>query len=226
MAGASTMNAPTHAQGVVAARRVTAVARRRIAVGETVWMEWSGGPVVARATVEGFCQLERATPDRLRNSVRGYRLYDLDAYWESLQPTFHGMAIFLRDEEWLPRLLQANLGRNRESWVVLETDTRARAVLSALKVPATGSATGTQSSRSIAVTLRFEILRRDGFTCRYCGRRPPHVVLHVDHVVPWSKGGTNDPSNLRAACQDCNLGKRDRRLDPGSSSAVVAAGSK
>ena len=176
--------------------------------------------MVARATVEGFCQFERATPDRLRNSVRGYRLYDLDAYWGSLQPSFHGMAIFLRDEEWLSPLLQANLGPNRESWIVLDTDARARAVLSTLKLSAAGVGSTATSSRSIPVTLRFEILRRDNFTCGYCGRRPPDAVLHVDHVVPWSKGGTNDPANLRTACQDCNLGKRDRRLDAVLSSAV------
>lgn len=55
--------------------------------------------------------------------------------------------------------------------------------------------------------LRFEILKRDGFMCRYCGAEPESAVLHVDHVIPESKGGTDDPDNLVAACRDCNLGK-------------------
>ena len=55
--------------------------------------------------------------------------------------------------------------------------------------------------------LRFAVLSRDGHTCQYCGRKPPEVKLAVDHVVPVSAGGTNQPDNLVAACVDCNAGK-------------------
>jgi hypothetical protein len=54
---------------------------------------------------------------------------------------------------------------------------------------------------------RFEILKRDKFTCRYCGRKSPEVILEVDHIFPVSKGGTNDPANLVSSCYDCNRGK-------------------
>ena len=54
---------------------------------------------------------------------------------------------------------------------------------------------------------RFEVLKRDGFCCRYCGRSSPDVVMHVDHVIPLSAGGTHDIDNLIAACESCNLGK-------------------
>lgn len=65
----------------------------------------------------------------------------------------------------------------------------------------------------VGVKLRFQILERDSFRCQYCGRTPQDgVKLHVDHVVPRSKGGSNDPENLVTACQDCNLGKSDRML--------------
>lgn len=57
--------------------------------------------------------------------------------------------------------------------------------------------------------LRFEIFKRDGFTCQYCGQHPPSVVLEPDHIKPASKGGTNDSSNLVTACFDCNRGKSD-----------------
>lgn len=60
---------------------------------------------------------------------------------------------------------------------------------------------------AVSKRLRFEILRRDGHTCRYCGRSAPEVTLTVDHVVPETLGGTDDPSNLVAACADCNSGK-------------------
>lgn len=60
--------------------------------------------------------------------------------------------------------------------------------------------------------LRFTILERDGFRCRYCGAPAPDVRLSVDHILPVAAGGTDDPLNLAAACQDCNLGKSDRVL--------------
>jgi 5-methylcytosine-specific restriction endonuclease McrA len=55
--------------------------------------------------------------------------------------------------------------------------------------------------------LRFEILKRDNFTCRYCGRKPPEVVLEIDHIIPVVEGGTNDWGNLITSCFDCNRGK-------------------
>ena len=61
--------------------------------------------------------------------------------------------------------------------------------------------------------LRFDIFRRDNFTCRYCGAQPPDVVLEVDHVVPRVDGGSDDPLNLATSCGDCNRGKSRKRLD-------------
>lgn len=62
---------------------------------------------------------------------------------------------------------------------------------------------------AISVRVRFEVFKRDEFTCRYCGRRSPEVVLEVDHIVPSSRGGIDDPINLTTSCWDCNRGKRD-----------------
>ena len=64
-----------------------------------------------------------------------------------------------------------------------------------------------KTRESISVALRFHILRRDHYTCRYCGARAPDVALHVEHIKPVVKGGTNDPDNLCAACVRCNIGK-------------------
>lgn len=58
--------------------------------------------------------------------------------------------------------------------------------------------------------IRFQVLQRDGFTCRYCGGRPPAVKLHVDHIVPRAQGGSDDTENLIAACNVCNQGKAAR----------------
>lgn len=68
---------------------------------------------------------------------------------------------------------------------------------------------GKRPSRS----TRFKVLQRDGFTCFYCGRRAPDVVLDVDHKVPFREGGTDDMDNLVAACVDCNTGKSGHALE-------------
>jgi len=60
---------------------------------------------------------------------------------------------------------------------------------------------------AISKSLRFEIFKRDKFTCQYCGRQIPQVVLEIDHIIPISEGGTDDPNNLITACFDCNRGK-------------------
>ena len=59
----------------------------------------------------------------------------------------------------------------------------------------------------ISRRLRFEILRRDGHTCRYCGAQAPDVKLEVDHVIPDTLGGATESSNLVTACFACNRGK-------------------
>ena len=61
--------------------------------------------------------------------------------------------------------------------------------------------------RNISTRTRFEVLKRDKFTCQYCGAKAPHVVLHVDHVEAVARGGGDATDNLATACASCNLGK-------------------
>lgn len=72
---------------------------------------------------------------------------------------------------------------------------------------------GTQDRRPVPRRVRFEILRRDNNTCRYCGAQAPDVPLTVDHVIPVALGGSNDPTNLVTACKDCNAGKTSTSPD-------------
>ena len=65
---------------------------------------------------------------------------------------------------------------------------------------------------SISKKLRFEILERDGYKCRYCGVGIDVCPLDIDHIIPVSKGGANVFSNLVAACSSCNMGKGARCL--------------
>ena len=74
----------------------------------------------------------------------------------------------------------------------------------------TTKTTKRRTSRNISDRMRFRILSRDGFTCQSCGASPIKergVELHVDHVLPWSKGGETEEKNLQTKCKQCNLGK-------------------
>lgn len=67
-------------------------------------------------------------------------------------------------------------------------------------------------ARSPSPRLRFEVFQRDGFACRYCGRKAPEVELEADHVKPYSMGGLTVIENLVTACVSCNAGKSARLL--------------
>lgn len=57
-------------------------------------------------------------------------------------------------------------------------------------------------------TIRLSVFQRDNYACRYCGASG--VPLDCDHVIPLSRGGTNDKTNLVAACKPCNCSKGDK----------------
>lgn len=73
-----------------------------------------------------------------------------------------------------------------------------------------------EDRREIPLGLRFRILYRDRFKCVLCGDRParnPECFLHVDHILPWSRGGKTREDNLRTLCEICNVGRGNRFLD-------------
>lgn len=68
-----------------------------------------------------------------------------------------------------------------------------------------------QQRRVVTDSLRYDILRRDGFRCRICGScASDGVKLEVDHIIPVSKGGKSTMDNLQTLCERCNRGKRDK----------------
>ncbi len=60
---------------------------------------------------------------------------------------------------------------------------------------------------SISKKLRFQVLQYHGYACFYCGRRPPAVVLEIEHRIARARGGCDEFSNLVPACYDCNRSK-------------------
>jgi hypothetical protein len=73
-----------------------------------------------------------------------------------------------------------------------------------------------EDKREIKLGLRFAILQRDRFRCVTCGASPAtHLgcALHVDHILPFSKGGKTLIDNLRTLCASCNIGRGNRFED-------------
>ncbi len=66
------------------------------------------------------------------------------------------------------------------------------------------------SAGYISGTLRYEVLKHARFRCELCGVSADVRALEVDHIVPRSRGETDDPDNLQALCYRCNSMKRDR----------------
>ena len=69
-----------------------------------------------------------------------------------------------------------------------------------------------RNTRAISDKLRYQVLKRDNFKCCACGASPakdPSVELHIDHIIPWSKGGESTLENLQTLCSKCNIGKSD-----------------
>lgn len=64
----------------------------------------------------------------------------------------------------------------------------------------------------ISKKIRFEVFKRDNFTCQYCGRKAPDVILQIDHLKPVAHGGGNDILNLITSCVECNQGKGAREI--------------
>lgn len=72
-----------------------------------------------------------------------------------------------------------------------------------------------EKSRTIPLSIRVKVLSRDNFKCVFCGKSPaihPGIILHIDHIKPFSKGGDNSLENLQTLCNKCNLGKSNDEI--------------
>ena len=95
-----------------------------------------------------------------------------------------------------------------DDWIASDENMASEPAVAARK----GEVKRKRTSRNISERMRFRILLRDGFSCQTCGASPLQdrgVELHVDHVLPWSKGGETEEANLQTKCERCNLGKGD-----------------
>ncbi len=170
-------------------------------------------------TWKAFCEKAGLFPRYHRNIDKNKLLENLDRVWQALghQP---------RAKEMKQPLSPISISRYQKeflkpwydicveflSWKsgtsVEEIERESRASLSPSPAPAAHS-----TRREISLSLRYEILKRDGFRCIKCGRSPATdvgVELHVDHIISWANGGETVLDNLRTLCSDCNIGKSNR----------------
>jgi 5-methylcytosine-specific restriction endonuclease McrA len=59
----------------------------------------------------------------------------------------------------------------------------------------------------IPLNLRRRVIERDGYYCVYCDEDLINAEIHLDHVIPESRGGTTTYDNLQVTCRKCNLAK-------------------
>jgi 5-methylcytosine-specific restriction endonuclease McrA len=180
----------------------------KVHAGDLVWVKWSGGPIVAKAIVSGYRQMADTTMELFRAGIFGFKLYDQASYWNSRPKMFNGLIIFLTNEQWLDDPIFSKSRSRGSSWIYLDTSEKRKLWTKDSRdqrlKPRTQDPRG---PRSPGKKLRFMVLRRDGFTCQYCGRRAPEFQIHVDHIVPWAEGGSTTLDNLCTSCRACNLGK-------------------
>ena len=67
-----------------------------------------------------------------------------------------------------------------------------------------------RTRRKMSATKMLRVFARNDYRCVQCGSRDN---LTVDHIVPWSKGGTNEMDNLQTLCRSCNSSKGTKGLD-------------
>jgi len=180
--------------------------------GQTVYMKWSSGPIVAKAQLVSWHSGEFTDNNinKLRELTIGTNLFGLSEYWAGVSQKGSGYytVIHLNQEQWMDNLLYPSTRSRGSSWIYLDTILKKLQWLSLDHEPRKSQ----QKGRQIPSSLRFLVLKRDAFTCQYCGRRAPDVELHIDHKEPWSKVREHRIENLVTACRDCNLGKSDHDL--------------
>ena len=182
---------------------------QKLSVGQTVWMKWASGPIVAKSKLLSWHSgdFSDGNVNHVRELTVGSGLFGLNGYWKSVSDKRNGYytVVHLSDEEWVDKLINPAIKSYGSSWVYLDTVLKRSSWLTNVE----DEEDNTTSDRRPALPsrMRFMVLRRDNYTCRYCGRKAPSVELHVDHVEPWSVVREHKLDNLVAACRDCNLGK-------------------
>ena len=143
----------------------------------------------------------------------GHSRYSLHAYAEHFGGWRGALNTFI---EWINEREDTNLENNETIDYKIQNDEMRKIKKEITKEGLMPSKTcAHKTSRNINLRLRFKVMQRDNFSCVMCGASPAKdqgVKLHIDHIVPWSKGGETEYSNLQTLCSNCNIGKSDLDL--------------
>ncbi len=184
---------------------------------------WSG---VALSTIKRkfgswtkFCHEARLKPTSLAQTTKEDLFRNLESVWEKLgrQPRLREMKKPISDigeskyyktfGNWFnacSEFLAWKSGLSKEEF---------EAEIKSIEQFNTDRENKHRTRRDINLSLRYDVLKRDNFKCVACGKSPalfPQVTLHIDHIVPYSRGGESELDNLQTLCKDCNLGKSDK----------------
>ncbi len=124
--------------------------------------------------------------------------------WESSKPKISYQCYRKRFDGWINaclKFIEYKMGR------LIATETERNNIGLNKKIPIESKP---EDRRDIPLKLRLNVLKRDNFKCVLCGRSPATdfgVILHIDHIKPYSKGGKTEIKNLQTLCAECNLGK-------------------
>lgn len=147
----------------------------------------SGQPVPLVVSVV-WALMDHASRQQDRGSVASFDHEDLAAYLNVEDEAVEAVISTLTDKAWL---VDDRIASWEEHQVKRAADLR--------------------PSAHVWAMLRSFVFERDDFTCQYCGARG--VKLECDHVIPVSRGGSNQIENLKTACFSCNRSKRAKTLD-------------
>lgn len=138
---------------------------------------------------------------------------EVGAYFLLLGALWNADGVLPTEEGRLARIARLPAARWREVWPVIQpffyTDDEGRTT--SRHVKKWFSKASVYGRARLPADLRNTIFDRDGARCRYCGST--EGPFHVDHVVPFSKGGSDEPGNLVIACMACNLSKGAKTLE-------------
>lgn len=106
-------------------------------------------------------------------------------------------------------------GMAQRSFTVPMTEETIAELIKTLESKLTASAFAKEQRTMMTKKLREAIKTRDDFTCCNCGNsthKEPNLLLEIDHIIPVSKGGRTEETNLQTLCWKCNRTKSNKIL--------------
>ncbi len=130
--------------------------------------------------------------------------------WAANQPRISYDAIYRRFGSWKNACLQFIEYKSGE-----QVNLKEEIVEKKIFTKTGGKKITIAKTRTIPLSVRIRVMNRDNFRCVFCGKSPATEIgtrLHIDHILAFSKGGTNTIENLQTLCETCNIGKSDTKL--------------